>query len=106
MNDILFTVLEIIVAISMILVMRYLLPYLKMKLQGTIDDDVFNEIIKAVKSVEQDKKFLLGPQKKEEVIVRITAWANNRGIRITQEQISHLIETAVWIMKYEDSLNA
>lgn len=103
MNDVMFTILEGIVAISIILIMRYAIPYLRIKLQSVIDITVWDAIVKEVKSVEQTMKGKgLGIAKKEEVIVRITAWANKHGIAITQEQISQLIETAVFIMNNED----
>lgn len=105
MNEVLFTVLQCIVAISTILIMRYVLPYLRMKLNAVISAEVFDEILKQVKSVEQDKDFVFGALKKDEVIARILEWANNKGINITEKQISNLIETAVWVMKNEDNLN-
>ena len=101
MNDFLYTIIQIIVAGSTLLLMRYVLPYLKIKLAKMVSDNLFDEILKAVKSVQQDPDFILGKDKKEEVLVRITAWANNNGIRITQKQLSELIETAVFIMKSE-----
>lgn len=105
MNDVMFVVLECLVSIFVILLMRYVLPYLKMRLLGTIDEKVFEEILKAVKSVQQDPFFReqLGSIKKEEVITRVTAWANQHGISITQEQLSQLIETAVFTMKKESN---
>lgn len=106
MNDITFTVLQAIVSLSIIIIMRYFIPWLKFKLTSTVDETVFNEIIKMVKSVEQSIKGSgLGKTKKEEVIVRITSWANQHGIAITQSQLSQLIETAVWIMNNEDKTN-
>ena len=102
MNDLLYTIIQVIVAVSTLLLMRYVLPYLKIKLAKMVSDNLFDEILKAVKSVQQDPDFIFGKDKKEEVLVRITAWANNNGIRITQKQLSELIETAVFIMKSED----
>lgn len=101
MNEVLFTVLEGLVTISILLLMRVVLPYLKVKLQAVVDEEVFKEIIKAVKSVEQDSDFIHGADKKGEVITRITDWAIERGIKVNYEQVSQLVETAVWIMKNE-----
>lgn len=102
MNDILFELLKAVISVSIVLVMRYAVPYLKYKLAETIDENVFKEVLKAVKSVQQDPKFNLGTEKKEEVMIRITAWANTHGIKITQKQIAELIETAVFVMKNEE----
>jgi hypothetical protein len=104
MNEVLFSVLQSALIVVVLIATRYVIPYLKYKLLETVDDAVLNEIIKAVKSVEQDIRFTLGTEKKEEVMIRITGWANAHGIRITQGQLSQLIETAVWIMKNEDKL--
>ena len=102
MSDIMFTILQAIIALSIILIMRYALPYLKLKLRALADDNIWDVIEKSVRSVEQTiKGSKLGAVKKEEVIIRVTAYANQHGIPITQEQISQLIETAVFIMNNE-----
>ncbi len=106
MNEVLFTVLEGLVAISILLLMRVVLPYIKVKLQSVVDEAVFNEILKAVKSVEQDSDFIHGTEKKQEVITRIVDWAIERGIKIDYEQVSQLVETAVWIMHNEGKKDA
>ena len=106
MNDIMFTILQAILSLSIILIMRYVLPYLKVKLQSVCDAYLFNAIRDAVKSVEQTivgEK--MGQAKKEEVEWRIVKWANAHKIAITQEQLSDLIETAVWTMNNEDKKN-
>ena len=103
MNDVTFTILQLIVSISMIIIMRYVIPYLKIKLTSVIDAEVWKQIKREVKSVEQTiSGSKMGVVKKEEVLVRITAWANAHGINITQDQLSQLIESAVWIMNNED----
>lgn len=104
MSDVTFYVLQLIVCVSIVIIMRYVIPYLRIKLLKVTDDSIFSEVIKAVKSVQQDPIFKesLGSVKKEEVIIRITAWANSCGIKISQKQLSQLIETAVYMMKNED----
>lgn len=107
MNNILFSLLEIIVMFSTLAVMRYLIPYFKIRLSKIIDEFTFAEILKEVKSVEQT---ILGSKqgtaKKEEVIIRITNFINKHGIKITQKQISDMIEAAVYVMKYERKKDA
>lgn len=104
MNEILLTVFQGIIITVVLIATRYVVPFLKYKLLETIDETLLNEIIKAVKSVEQDVHFTIGTEKKEEVMVRITGWANRHGIQITQGQLAQLIETAVWIMNNEDKI--
>lgn len=103
MNDVVFTILQAVLSLSIILIMRHVLPYLKLKLQSVCDEYLLNAIKEAVKSVEQTiigEK--MGKAKKEEVLCRITAWANEHNIPFTQKQLSDLIETAVWTMNNED----
>lgn len=107
MNDVIFSILQIIVSLSVLVIMRYVVPYLRIKVQSVIDKELWEAIVKEVKSVEQT---IVGSKqgivKKEEVLLRMTAWANNHGIPITQEQLSQLIEAAVYIMNNEDKKNA
>lgn len=106
MNDIVFAILQMVVIISTVLTMRYLLPYLRYKLNNIIDMTVWDAIVKAVKSVEESIKGSgMGQIKKEEVIVRVSNWTISHGLNITREQLSQLIDTAVWIMKNEDKTN-
>lgn len=104
MNDILMIILKILIIFLTLIVLRYIAPYLSNLLRSQIDSDIWETIVKAVKSVQQDPRFSLGSAKKLEVIRRITNWANRYGIDITSEQLSELIEAAVWTMKHEDDL--
>ena len=102
MNEILFTVIEGIVVIMLILLMRYAVPYLKYKVLALTDQTIWEAIIREVKSVEQTMTGSgQGPAKKEEVMARIYLWAEKHGIQITCDQISQLIETAVFVLKNE-----
>lgn len=100
MNDVTFIILKLIVSISTIIIVRYIVPYLRLKVHSVIDDELWKEIVREVKSVQQTMTG--GVAKKEEVLVRVTAWANTHGISITQTQLSQLIEAAVYIMNNED----
>lgn len=102
MNEILFTVIEGIIALSILIIMRYVIPYLKYKVLAEIDKTVWEMVVKEVKSVEQSITGNgKGAEKKREVMQRIYVWAEKHNIQITPEQISQLIETAVYIMKSE-----
>lgn len=102
MNEVMFTILEAITILCIMLAMRYVLPFLRVKLQSIMDEELWKAICKEVKSVEQTiKGSKLGAVRKDEVIARVTAWAISKGIPITQKQLENLIETAVWVMKNE-----
>lgn len=101
MSELTFSILQSIVAICMILIMRYVLPYLKYKLTNMMDETIYEAIVREVKSVEQDARFVLGGDKKNEVLNRVTDWTSKHGLNISTEQLSQLIETAVYVMKNE-----
>lgn len=103
-NDILMMILKALVIIFVLIMTRYVLPYLKLVLQETIDSQLWDVILTAVKSVQQDPKYSIGAAKRLEVIRRVTDWANKHGIPFTEEQLSELIEAAVWTMKHEDDI--
>lgn len=105
MSDVTMTILQVLIIALGIVVSRYLVPFMRYKLLEIVDATLLNQIIIAVKSVEQDLQYSVGTEKKEEVMVRVTQWANAHNIKITQGQLSQLIETAVWIMKNEDKIN-
>lgn len=102
MQAIISSILEILVMFLALIIMRYAIPYCKMKLVGIIDETTWKIIKKEVRSVEQT---IVGSNKgiikKEEVAIRIASWAHKHGITITETQIFNLIEAAVYAMKYE-----
>lgn len=102
MNDVLFKVLEIVIIIAITVIMRYVVPILKLKITSFGGDELWKFIVKAVQSAEQTiKGAKKGTIKKEEVLSMVTAWANEHNIPITQEQLSSLIESAVYAMNSE-----
>ena len=106
MHDIIFSILEILVMLFTAIAMRYVIPYMRIKITSLVNETTWEIIKKEVKSVEQtivgSKKGII---KKEEVAIRVTSWAHKHGIIITQEQISNLIEAAVYVMKNEGNNN-
>lgn len=99
MNDLTFHLLKIVISVCSALIAYYLIPILKNKLK----DDKYAKLLEmidiAVRAAEQTTKGLkMGPVKKEEVMTFMTEWANNVGISITQDQLSQLIEAAVFEM--------
>ena len=102
MQDIILSILEVLVMFFVLIIMRYVIPYCKMKLLDIIDETTWKIIKKEVRSVEQT---IVGSNKgiikKEEVAIRVASWAHKHGINISETQISNLIEAAVYVMKHK-----
>lgn len=99
MNDLTFAILKVVVSVCVALVAFYLVPYIKNKL----NDDKYAQLVAlvevAVRAAEQTIKGTgMGKAKKEEVIAFITSWMNKNGFKITLNQLSELIEAAVFNM--------
>lgn len=103
MNDILVKILSIIVSIASIWITYYLVPYLKSKIQLQQNEQVREFVSMAVKAAEQQIKGSgAGKQKKQEVIEFVTKWLNDKNIKITEEQLSQIIESAVYSMNNKE----
>lgn len=89
MNDIMFEILKAVVSISVIAIMRYVIPMLK-------DNYQYRLVLNAVKAAEQQYKDATGSDKREVVIKYATEQLNKWGLKITDEQLRILLESAVY----------
>ena len=96
MNDVTFELLNIVISIAAALITLYLIPYLKSQTSTKQMDELVNMISIAVQAAEQTVRG--GKMKKAEVITFISGRMNNKGIKITDEQLDKLIESAVYSM--------
>lgn len=103
MNEIMYTIIEAIVSLSMVLIMRYFLPWCKLKLQSTMDEQLWEITQNVVKAIEQTA-VKHGADKKEEALNCIMAFAGKKGIPVEKSQLEHLIETAVYVMNEESKV--
>ena len=100
MNDILFEILKAVIVLAIILVTRYAVPYIKMKLENSKQEWLVKWVDVAVRSAEQtisssgaDKKYIVTKFIKEQLI--------KKNINISNEQLDNLIEAAVFAMNGE-----
>lgn len=92
MNDYLFALLVIVVCVCAAYISKYLVPYIKQLM-------TIKEVEAAVKAAEQTIKGSgMGSTKKAQVIADVTSWLNTYNIKITETQLSLLIEAAVRTM--------
>lgn len=102
MNDLTFDILKIIVSISCALISAYLIPFIHSKLQDVKYQNLLEIVEIAVRAAEQTVAGAgKGKRKKQEVITFVTTWAKEHGVSITEEQLSQLIEAAVFNMNLE-----
>lgn len=101
MNDLTFNILKIIVSISFALITVYLIPVIKNLLASEKYKDLVDIVKVAVFAAEQTIGAGNGKVKKEEVVAFVTNWMNEHGFVISQDQLSQLIEAAVFEMNKE-----
>lgn len=95
MNDITFSILKIVVSIAAALIAVYAVPYLYALKDNEKLALVSSMVETAVLAAEQTIK-TGGAAKREEVMRFMTDWLNQKKIAITQEQLSQLLEAAVY----------
>lgn len=101
MNDLTFNILKLVVSVVCALIAVYLVPYLKNKLQDEKYAQLLYMVEVAVRAAEQTIGSGEGKLKKEEVMSFVLRWMADNGIKITEEQLSQLIESTVFNMNLE-----
>lgn len=101
MNELTFTILKIVTSISSVLIVRYLIPYLKNKIKRSDYELALSIVESAVRAAEQTIKGSgKGAVKKEEVVNWVHNWLNENGFKISDEQLDILIEEAVYVLNH------
>lgn len=104
MNDIIFEIIRAVLVIGIMVVIRYVIPLLKSKINGTELEWIYAWAVKAVKAAEQTvSESGKGAYKKAIVKDFLVNLANETKLTITDAQIENLIESAVYVMKQEES---
>lgn len=99
MDDVTFMILKIVVSVAAALVSAYLIPYIRARTSQSTRDSVAEMVEIAVLAAEQTIGDGQGKAKKEEVIAFVSRWLTEHGVKITDEQLDALIESAVYRMK-------
>lgn len=99
MNDITFTILKVVVSVCSALITIYLIPYIYTLKEDKRYASLVAMVEVAVKAAEQTIGAGQGALKKSEVIDFVSKWMNDNGVRITEEQLSQIIESAVYQLK-------
>ena len=97
MNETLFTIIKYAVGILVLVVFRYVIPFVKLKLENSKYADVLDFIEKCINAAESIYKTIpkSGEEKKAYVVTAVTEYINKKGIKLTEDQINILIEAIV-----------
>ena len=102
MNEVVFEIVKAILGLAVVLLMRYAIPWLKLQVENTKYSWVLTWVDIAVSAQEQtvfgDKS---GPEKKAIVTEFIKSMLIEKNIAMSDEQISNLIEAAVYAMNID-----
>lgn len=104
MNDILFDIIRVVVFSVFLFMCKYLLPLAKKWINERISQNQYELIVsiinEAVKAAEQEFKGQSGQgqEKKAQVVAFVTKYCMTHGLNVSSEQISLLIEAAVYAM--------
>jgi len=101
MNDVTFNILKIVISVVAALVGYYLIPYIKAVTLNEKHQKLLEIVEIAVRAAEQTIGSGKGELKKDEVVTYVTRWMVDHGYSVTEEQLSQLIEAAVFNMKRE-----
>lgn len=99
MNEFTFDIVRVVIAVTMVLITTYLVPLLKKLSESERYKGLVDFVKTAVTAAEQTIRGTgMGEKKYAEVEKAVKDWLNGKGIAITQEQLTALIEAAVYEM--------
>ena len=100
MNEMTYVLIRVVVTVLAALISAYLIPYLKRLSENEKYKDITEVVKIAVQAAEQTIKGAgKGVEKKQEVIMYVSNWLNMRGITLSTEELSQIIESAVYTLK-------
>lgn len=101
MNDIASMVLKTVIVVVIFVITRYIIPCLKEIYNKKVDEKTKKMIKEAVEAAEQ--LYINGTIKKRNVTEFASNWLAERGIKVSEDELDTLIESAVWTMKQNNS---
>lgn len=103
MDSITFTVLKVVISVCAALITAYVVPYIKALKADKRYAGMLDMVDIAVRAAEQQVGSGHGQEKKERVMDFVHEWLIRQGIDVSREQLSELIEAAVFNMNQEKS---
>lgn len=100
MNEILTGIIEIVIGAAVLIVVRYIVPWIKAQIEASQYKWLYDIIIDAVQYAEQVTPGLKKGVEKKTLVSQLVADAlDHKGISIPGEQVNAFIESAVFEMK-------
>lgn len=100
MDELTLMILKVIVSVCAALITAYVLPYLKTLKDNKRYAMIFDMVSLAVRAAEQTiTEPKSGGLKKSKVLKFMTSWLGEKGIILSDDDLSELIEAAVYQMK-------
>ena len=97
MSEIMAEITQAVIIICAVVLVKYLVPWIKSRIEETQYARFVNMVGDAVKAAEQTLKGTgRGAEKKQAVLKYISRFAESHGFRIDETEIDRLIESAVY----------
>ena len=99
MHEVIIDIICFVVAVCGFVLTGAILPYIQQLIKNSKYSDVYDIVETAVQAAEQKCKTpKQGKAKKAEVYSFVSHWLDNEGIKISEDEIDRIIESAVWCM--------
>lgn len=92
-------ILEILIRIGVIVVVTFIIPYIKQKTKGTEYEKFSDYVVDVVLAMEQTMTKEQATEKKERAVQLVKEFLKNSSLKITDDQVDTLIEAAVKTLK-------
>lgn len=102
MDEITMMILKVVISVCAALITAYLVPFIKTVREDAKYKDLVAMVEVAVKAAEQTIGSGQGALKKSEVIDYVSRYMESCGCKISQEQLSQLIECFVYQMRQDN----
>lgn len=99
MSDIMLYLIKAVIVVSITIVMRYFIPWIREKIEASQYAWVAEWAATAVNAIQQTNWNKTGPERKAKVVKLLKALLIKKNIAISDAELDAIIEAAVWAMK-------
>lgn len=99
MSDIMLDLIKAVIVVSIIIVMRYFVPWIREKIEVSQHAWIAEWAATAVNAIQQTDWNKTGPERKAKVVELLKALLIKKNIAISDAELDAIIEAAVWAMK-------
>lgn len=99
MSDIMLYLIKAVIVVSITIVMRYFIPWIREKIEASQYAWVTEWAATAVNAIQQTNWNKTGPERKAKVVELLKALLIKKNIAISDAELDAIIEAAVWAMK-------